>query len=273
MPLAAALPYIALAASVAGTGMQMAGAAKARRAMESTRAEFAAKQKKLEERANAEFQANLDKNTRGNVDRQLQAGEENRQNIWEDLNKTSQPIASALQATGSNTTNKSASRANAAAQTWNQLNAKSKSAGGAFGDWKTNQGIENADTAQKLGVTNNFSEGEARLLPLELDVASHSGDQLSAWGGIVGTLGSIAGGVGGLMSAGANAPLTAAQSAAMNAGYGPVSAATAAGIAPSAIAAGTARIAAATARTAALNFVPSRLLQDNTSSWTRLYSN
>lgn len=190
MPLALA----GLALGAVGTGLSAAGAAKSRSAMSKTRAQFAAKQGALQDQSNDIFQDSLSKSTRKGAGAAISKGASDRQTAWHTLNDASAPIATALPATSTSApTNRAAKIAGGAASAWNNLNAGNQARAAGYGDWEDAQARKDADEAQKLGVINNFSQGDARVLPGELDAASRKGDALSGWGNIVSSLGSLAG--------------------------------------------------------------------------------
>jgi hypothetical protein len=59
------------------------------------------------------------------------------------------------------------------------------------------QGLKDQDVNNRLGLINNASQLSNQALPAEMQQASHAGDSLSNWGGILGALGSIVGAAGG----------------------------------------------------------------------------
>jgi hypothetical protein len=203
MPLAIA----ALGLTAVGTGMGIAGNAQSQDAMNRTRAGAVAKQSNLNTQAQKIAQGNIDQNTLDQANADMNKGQTARQTAWDTLQKNTVPIASALPATTGTGTGTAAARAGGAAQTWNQLNAGAKAREGAYGDWQTQQAVRDSNTAQKLGVVNNFAQGDARVLPIEMEVASHSGDQLSGWGQIVSSLGMLTG-LAGMAGLGAHAAAT-----------------------------------------------------------------
>lgn len=201
MPLAAALPAIAAIGTVAGTALSIAGNVKSQNAMNAARASETNQQAQLQKQSNAIFRNSLAQSTPNTAQQQMQAGQAARTNAWQNLQDATTPTASALPATsgtatsgaGTSSTGAAGQRATSAGNTWNALNAKSAATEGSYGDWQNQQAIKNANAAQQLGVQNNFSQGDAALLPTELEVASHKGDALSGWGSIVSSLGSLAG--------------------------------------------------------------------------------
>ncbi|HEY4416958.1 MAG TPA: hypothetical protein VGO57_14810 [Verrucomicrobiae bacterium] len=192
MPLA----LVGLAATAVGTGLSIAGNAKSQSALNRTRANEVATQKGLADQNAATFQKSLGQATRQNADNQLAQGQQARMNVWNQLQGESQPVATALPATDSATT-QAAQRTGAAANAWNTLNAQAQARTGSYGDWQANQSLNNAAANRNLSMTNNFSQGDARLAGTEAEVASHAGDSLSGWGNIVSSLGKVAMSAGG----------------------------------------------------------------------------
>ncbi|MDE2098678.1 MAG: hypothetical protein KGL39_15595 [Patescibacteria group bacterium] len=190
MPLALA----GLALGAVGTGLSLAGNAKSQSAMNQARANEVAQQADLQNKNNALVQKSIAGSTPATAQQQMDAGAAARNNIWAGLQNATTPTASALPATGATTpTSSAAKRTTNAANTWNTLNQNAAAREGSYSDWQTQQAIKNADTAQQLGINNSFSQQDASLLPLEVQVAGQAGDKLSGWGSIVGALGSLAG--------------------------------------------------------------------------------
>lgn len=204
MPLAIA----ALGLTAAGTGMGIAGNMQAQDAINRTRANAVSKQAGLDRQAQAIAQKNIDQSTIEQANADMAKGQQRRQTAWDTLQKSSTPIASALPATTGTGTGKAAARAAGSANTWNTLNANAAAKEGSYGDWQTAQSVRNSDIAQKLGAINNFAQGDARVLPTELEVASHAGDELSGWGQIVSSLGMLTG-IAGMAGLGGTAAKTA----------------------------------------------------------------
>jgi hypothetical protein len=190
MPLSSIIPLVA---GVVGTGLQMAGNAQAQSAMNKARADEVAQQAALQNQSNAVFQKSLAGSTPATAAQQMGQGQAARTTAWQTLNNATQPVASALPATTDTATSGAQKRASSAANTWNELNANAAAKEGSYGDWENQQNIKNENAAQQLGVYNNFSAGDAALLPTELQVASTKGDALSGWGSIVSMLGRVAG--------------------------------------------------------------------------------
>ena len=183
MPLAIA----GAALSVVGTGLAMAGNAKAQSSMAKTRAQEAVRQAGLAHQNENLYDKSVKKSDLPAMQQQTDAGTAQRQSAWNDLQTSTQPIASALPANGG----AAATRAGAAGNAWNKLTSRAQAKEGGYQDWQNQQDIKNADTAQKMSVNNNFSEADARLFPAELQVAGQAGAQLSGWGNIVSAVGSL----------------------------------------------------------------------------------
>lgn len=233
MPLALA----GLALGAVGTGLSIAGNAKSQAAMNKARANEVAQQADLQKKNNALVSKNIASSTAKSAQQDMNAGAASRNNIWSSLQSATTPAASALPATGSGTpTSRANARTTASANTWNQLNQDAAAREGSYSDWQTQQAIRNASTAQELGINNSFSQEDASLLPLEMQVAGQAGDKLSGWGSIVGALGSLAGiaGATGALGGSAAAGTAAAQAASVRNEYNGTGAAgmTGSGITP-----------------------------------------
>lgn len=200
MPIAAAIPYIATAATLAGTGLSIASQQKAKSAMSKVRSDYAQQQSDLQRRATPIYEKNRLASSPESVNAQLAKGAAERGALVDALQQSSQPIASALPATDDANSRRTATAGNA----WRNLVTGAGNELGSYGDWNTNQNVGNIDTNSKLGVINNEAQANARLFPTELGVASEKGDKLSGWGQLVSSLGTIAG-----MSAAVKAPATA----------------------------------------------------------------
>ena len=221
MPLAIA----GLALGAVGTGMEIAGNAQSQAAMNRARSNETAQQQALQQKANAVVQKSIAGSTPQTAQQQMQAGQNARTGIWANLQNATTPVASALPATTDTATTAAGKRATTAADSWNSLNANAQAKEGSYGDWQNQQNIQNADAAQQLGVINNFSQGDANLLPLEMNVASQAGGKLSGWGNIVSSIGNLAGiaSATGAFGAASKALPSAAALNDFSAGAGPVS--------------------------------------------------
>lgn len=195
MPVLAALPYVALAATAVGTGLDIAGNAESQAAENKTRSQENAQQQALQNKASQVTATNVQASSPANVNKELSAGAGNRENAWEGLNQITTPVASALPATGApaSPTANAEKVSNSAGNTWNNLVSGNAAKMGSYSDLATEQGIQDQNTAEQLGEINNFSQGDAGLLPLEMDVASQRGGPLSGWGSIVSSLGNLVG--------------------------------------------------------------------------------
>jgi hypothetical protein len=218
------LALVGLGLGVLGTGMDIAGNAQSQRAMNNARANETNQQAGLQKQANAVVQGSIDQSTPQVAQSEMDAGQAARNNAWSNLQSATTPVASALSPTAGSPTDAANKRGSAAANTWNELNANAAAKEGSYGDWENQQNIKNANAAQQLGVINSFSQGDASLLPVEMQVASQAGGKLSGWGNILSSIGALAGVAG---ATGAFKAATALPSAAAAndflAGAGPVS--------------------------------------------------
>lgn len=188
MPLA----LVGLAGTLLGTGLDIAGNAESQNAENKAKANEVAQQTGLQKQATATVQKNIAASTPQSVGTELNNAAANRTSAWESLNTEGQPVAEALPATQAGPSSEANKNAASAANSWNNLVSGAAAKEGSFNDLATEQGIGNQNTAEQLGEINTFSAGDARLLPLEEEVASQAGNKLSGWGDIVSSLGNLA---------------------------------------------------------------------------------
>lgn len=205
----------AVAATAAGTGMQMAGAAQSRSAMNQAQAAEMARQKRYQQQADASFQQSLKGADRGTADAQMTAGAERRTAAYDKLAAvpvgqplptrppTALPTATGTAAAAARTR----ANATATANAWSKLVGGAQARLGGADDWQLEQGIKNTGTNRDLAIIGSNARGSANILPLEMEQASHAGDGLAGWGQVLSALGSVAG------LAGATAPAAGASAA------------------------------------------------------------
>jgi hypothetical protein len=184
MPLA----LVGAGLAVAGTSLSIAGQQEAKSAMAKTRAAENAQQQGLQQQANAITTNSIAKSTPQVANDQLTAGAAARTNLTQALQSAAVPIAQANAPTGGGS-----GRAGTAGTAWSNLVAGNQAKAGSYQDWETQQSIKNAQASQKLGILNNFSQGDASLMPIEMQVASQKGDKLSGWGSLISALGAVTG--------------------------------------------------------------------------------
>lgn len=174
--------------------MQILGNNQSQNAMNQARSTENAQQAALQAKQNAIVQKSISGSTPATAQQQMSTGAAARNTAWNNLQNATTPIASALPTSTDNSpTGNAQRRSTSAGNAFNTLTANAAAKEGSYGDWQTQQGIKNADTAQKLAVNNNFSTGDANLLPLEMQVASQKGSKLTNWGSIVSSIGNLAG--------------------------------------------------------------------------------
>ena len=183
-----------LALAAIGAGMQSAGAAQSRRAMNQRTQEELNRQAQIQRKAEAEYAQSLARSGTDVAAEQIQQGTDERGGLYSELQSVpldtgAQPVA------GQNP----AITLRDVAQM--QLSNKTRSKLGGYETWMLDQAIKNARTNQNLGILNQQAIRSQNILPLELQDASHKGDALIGAGMGVGALGSIFGGYGALGSA------------------------------------------------------------------------
>jgi len=88
---------------------------------------------------------------------------------------------------------------------------------GSYSDWELMQHINNIKTQNELNKISNFSQGWSSLLPLQLNQAQHSQDELAFFGSLLSSVGGGAASFGSLYGGGQSAQ---PQTYNLNNGYG-----------------------------------------------------
>lgn len=201
-----------LALSAAGTGMQMAGASKARSAMNETQSAELLRQRKFKGDADAAFQQNLDKSKRDTAETEQTAGANRRTNEYSKLEATGAGVAAPIATTASGSANpnsaagaasRNRSVVKASGNAWSKLVDSARARLGGGDDWQLEQAIRNNRTGQDLAITSSNARSSAAILPYEMQAASHEGDALKGWGQLVGALGAVTGMAGATAGTGA----------------------------------------------------------------------
>ena len=175
-------------ASLAGTGLQIAGNEKAKSAMNATRKNAVDQQGALQRQSSQIANDSIAASGPQSAATQTAQGAATRMALTDALRQGNTPIAAANPVGTSASTGATGAAGNA----WTNLVAGNQAKAGSYADWENQQAIKNAEAGQKIGVLNNFSQGDAALLPVEMQVASQKGDKLSGWGSLVQGLGSAA---------------------------------------------------------------------------------
>jgi hypothetical protein len=210
-----ALLVAGLAATVAGTGMGIAGNEEAQAAMSSVRTAERKRQDELQNEANSVFKKSLSTSGADMAKNKIAQGANQRQSVYNALKQVAEPIAgaplpedsNANPIVGDDATAGAARRARARGGAWSALNSEAAAREGGYQDYEAEQALNNAEASRRLAVINNRARGWAGIMPTELEVASHKGDALSGWGQLVSALGSTAGMAGAVgVGSGAAAP-------------------------------------------------------------------
>lgn len=196
--------------------MQSAGAAKAQRAMEDrTQAELD-RQARIQKQAEEEYTKSLAQSQGDVAVQQVQQGSQEREQLYNQL----QAVPQDTQA--QQITQNPMEKLRDAAQM--QVSNKTRAKLGGYETWVLDQAIKNARASQNLGIFTQQAGRSANVLPLEIQAASHAGDNLSGLGTVVSGLGSLFGGAGGVIgslgSAGVQAESQRQQAARAQNGYG-----------------------------------------------------
>ena len=228
----APLLALGLAGSLAGTGMQIAGNARAQSSLASERAKEVAQQAGFQRNAQTQVNNSLAQSTEPVAQKQMATGAGDRISAFQALQAAGAPLtaqpgqpATSNKIIGGTPTEQAAARSGSAGNAWSDLQARAQATEGGYGDWETQQGVKNALTSGKLSTIGAESRNAASIYPIEQQVALQSGDQLSGWGQLLQTLGGLSMmGAAVSPSGAAKAAPTGAQMSTMSAGAGPVNA-------------------------------------------------
>ena len=193
-----------LAASLAGTGMQIAGNAQSQNALAKTRGAEAQQQQQFQQKAQAQVNQSLPQSTVGNEQAQINTGAGQRYDAYKALQTAVSPASAPAGASAASDANsptaQAAARSSAAGNGWSDLQARAQGQMGGISDMENQQNIKNALTMGNLGETSAAAGDAASIYPLEQQVALQKGDQLNGWGSLLSSLGSLS------MMAGATMP-------------------------------------------------------------------
>ncbi len=202
------MPVLAAGAALAavGAGLSYAGNQQAQSAINAARSKSMAAQQEFQRKAGSIFNNQLPNETAQSAQSDIAKGAAERQNVFGALKQLSNPAETTQSPLQSAAVKSDLARTTMQGNAWSNALSQAQSKLGGYGDWSTALGVQNSDVNRRIGVINNESSGTARILPLEIQAASHKGDALSSWGRIVGALGSVvSAGSGSLLGAGTSA--------------------------------------------------------------------
>jgi hypothetical protein len=210
-----------LAATMAGTGMQIAGNMQDKSALSAERARESQQQAGFQSKAQGDVNASLAQSTPAVQQQQSQAGAANRLSMYQGLKSAGAPLTAPTDTPTSNTiiggpSARAATVAGSAGGAWQDLAANAQAREGGRSDWQTQQGVKNAVTMGKLGAIGTEASDAASIYPIEQQVAMQKGDPLNGWGSLLSTLGGLS-----MMGAAVTAPAAAASTGLNAAGTGP----------------------------------------------------
>ena len=214
----AALVNASLAATAAGTGMQIAAQQKAKKAMGEAAALESGRQKTYRDQADAVFQESLGTAGAGVTGTKEADASASREAAYKAAQAGAPTVSVAgTQGGTSKVVQDSATRENAIAGAKAGNAAHREAVLKGFGDVGIGTAIEQARSRQAAGQIGGFSKGSLDANRAELDYASHKGDSLNSWGQGISAAGTLAS-LGATMGFGAAAD-AAAQTAAQQAAY------------------------------------------------------
>lgn len=185
-----------LAATLAGTGMQIAGNQQSKSALSNARAQEVQQQQAFQQKAQAQVNQSLPQSTSQNEQGQINQGAAQRYNAFKQLQSAVSPnsmpaAASSPTADANSPTAQAASRAASTGGAWSDLQAQAQGQMGGIGDMQNQQNIKNALTMGSLGEIGTAAADQASIYPLEQQVALQKGDPLNGWGSLLSSLGSL----------------------------------------------------------------------------------
>jgi len=182
MAIAACL--VPLITAVIGAGLQAAAASQAQAAARSKTAAEIARQRALEGKAKKQYQASLKESTADVAKETFARGAAEKQTLYEKL--SSIPLTQPVVSVGTQ-----ASEARDAAQLGLSNRGRAVLTGQDL--WSLDQMVKNLRANQMLSLVGREAEQSSRILPFELQDASHAGDTLAGVGSLISTLGSLYG--------------------------------------------------------------------------------
>jgi hypothetical protein len=199
-----------LAATMAGTGMQIAGNMQGKSALNAVRSQEAQQQAGFQSKALGDVNASLAQSTPAVQQAQTQGGAANRLSMYQGLKSAGAPLTAPTETATTNTivggspSARAGAVAGGASNAWQNLAASAQAQEGGQSDWQTQQGVKNALTMGKLGAIGTQASDAASIYPLEQQVALQKGDPLNGWGQLLSTLGSLS-----MLGAAVSAPAAA----------------------------------------------------------------
>jgi len=193
----APLLTVGLLATAVGTGMQIAGNARSKSALNAERATEARQQAGFQAKALGDVNASLAQSTAPVEQQQTAGGTANRLSMFNALQSAAAPVTGTPgQTPTKNTivggpTAGAAQRSGASGTAWQNLAAKSQAAEGGYSDWQNRQDVKNATTMGNLSAIGTQASDAASIYPIEQQVAMQKGQPLSGWGQLLSTLGSL----------------------------------------------------------------------------------
>lgn len=182
------IPLLAAAASVAGTGLSMAGnQAVQDRANQVTNAELQ-RQRQFQDQAQAQYQQARNQSTVGEAQSGIKEGANQRLGDYQQLQQST-PLSFSQPGTQ---IGKAVVNARDAANL--DLSNRARSALSGYDQWLLQRMIQQQQSGNLLGMTAGMARSSGNVLPMELNQATHAGDTLGGIGGLLSGVGNAAGG-------------------------------------------------------------------------------
>src|ERR1035437_761602 len=194
-PLIAALPYLAVAGTVAGAATSMVGAAQSKTAMNNTTLQQLATSQQLQKQATPIYEANLEKSSKPTADKAMASAEQAALAGYQREAARPQTTSAPAYMT-TNGSKQSDARGSAEVARSQQANAALQQYPALESQWA----LGNKDTNNKLGTVNQMASIQQQNFPALLQLASQKGATTQGVGSLIGSLSQVAGVAGASMA-------------------------------------------------------------------------
>jgi hypothetical protein len=183
----------AAAASAAGTGMQIAATEEKNSAKNTATSAELARQKGYQDQASQLATKSIEASTPQVAQTQINQGAAQRERNYAVVAPKAGPAPGQPTAVAGGPAERASAEAAETGNAWSKALSAAEAKQGGYADWGLQQQIKNTKARTDIGVVSNASRGSASVLPIEMNAASHKGDELAGWGQLVSALGMVAG--------------------------------------------------------------------------------
>lgn len=183
------LEVAGLLASVAGSGLGVAGSIGEKNAMNSATANELARQQNYAKQGQQVFQDSLNQSTPDAVKHQMDAGQQQALQEYQKLQSQPVPFGVGSGSLNPNLGNVGTQNALVGARVGQQNSANAALQG--YGTSDVAQSIKDLSARSQLGQIGNFSQSSENVLPLELQAAANKNATMKGIGSLLGTAGGL----------------------------------------------------------------------------------